>query len=47
MDVGRILSSEGKAVDFPGMAKILFAGGPISGKISFYTLETKKTSFSC
>jgi len=40
-----IFSREGPIVDFPGVAKTFFQGGTNKVKISFYPLETKKTTF--
>jgi len=45
MGVGRIFSREGPIVDFPGVAKNIFAAGTKSGKISFQPHETKKETF--
>jgi len=41
----RFFFREGPIVDFPGVGKIIFAGGNKCGKIWFSPLETKKTSF--
>jgi len=45
MGVGRIFSRGGQKWIFPDGAKNIFPWGSKSGKISFYPLETKKTTF--
>ena len=37
----------GSIVDFPEIAEKNFRGAPKNGKISFFRLETKKTTFFC
>jgi len=44
MGVGRIFS-KGEIVLFPGVTKRFFQGGAKRGEISFYPLETKRTTF--
>jgi len=45
MGIGRIFSREGLRMNFPEVAKKIFAGGAKSGKISFQPLKIKKTNF--
>jgi len=44
MGVGRIFSRGWPKADFPGVAKDFSMAGQ-NGEISFYPLETKKTTF--
>jgi len=44
MGVGRIFSGEGPILDFPEIAKKVFAGGVEQGKISYLPPKTKKAT---
>jgi len=46
MDVRRIFSREAM-MDFPEVTNKIFPGEAKSGKISFFFLETRKTTFLC
>jgi len=45
MGVGKIFSRERSIVDFPGVVKNNFAGGPKVAKFHFTCYRSKKTTF--